>query len=125
MNAARKLQEKDPIILDRADSYLGTLVDDLVTKGTNEPYRMFTARSEYRLLLREDNADLRLSKVGYEAGLLAEETYNMVEKKKRDVLEIIEKLSLSVGSSNKRIEEVLIKKNSGDLKSGTTLLELL
>lgn len=125
MNAARKLQGKDPIILDRADSYLGTLVDDLVTKGTNEPYRMFTARSEYRLLLREDNADLRLSKIGYEAGLLDETTYNLVEKKKRDVSEIIEKLSLSVGSSNKRIAEVLIKKNSGDLKSGTTLLELL
>lgn len=125
MNAARKLQGKDPIILDRADSYLGTLVDDLVTKGTNEPYRMFTARSEYRLLLREDNADLRLSKIGYEAGLLDEATYNLVETKKRDVLEIIEKLSLNVGSSNKRIEEVLIKKNSGDLKSGTTLLELL
>jgi tRNA uridine 5-carboxymethylaminomethyl modification enzyme len=125
MNAARKLQGKDPIILDRADSYLGTLVDDLVTKGTNEPYRMFTARSEYRLLLREDNADLRLSEIGYEAGLLDETTYNLVEKKKRDVLEIVEKLSLSVGSSNKRIEEVLIKKNSGDLKSGTTLLELL
>ncbi|MCS5421600.1 MULTISPECIES: tRNA uridine-5-carboxymethylaminomethyl(34) synthesis enzyme MnmG [Psychrilyobacter] len=125
MNAARKLQGKEPIILDRADSYLGTLVDDLVTKGTNEPYRMFTARSEYRLLLREDNADLRLSQIGYEAGLLDEVTYNLVEKKKRDVLEIIEKLSLSVGSSNKRIEEVLIKKNSGDLKSGTTLLELL
>ena len=125
MNAARKLQGKDPIILDRADSYLGTLVDDLVTKGTNEPYRMFTARSEYRLLLREDNADLRLSKIGYEAGLLPVEAFDLVERKKKDVAEIIEKLNLSIGSSNKRIAEVLINKDSGTLKSGTTLLELL
>ncbi len=125
INASRKLQGKKAIVLDRGDSYLGTLVDDLVTKGTNEPYRMFTARSEYRLLLREDNADLRLSKIGYEIGLLSESAYSNVERKKKEVAEIIEKLSLSVGSSNKRIGEVLKNKNSGTLKSGTTLLELL
>lgn len=126
INAARKIQGKEAIVLDRADSYIGTLIDDIVSKGTDEPYRMFTARSEYRLILREDNADLRLTKLGYEIGLVGEEEYKRVCFKEEKVKEIIEKLKKQyIGSSNPRVNEILTKYNETTISNGITLFELL
>ena len=125
INAALKVKGEEPLILDRETSYIGTMIDDLINKELFEPYRMFTARSEYRLILREDNADIRLSEKGYKIGLLDKKYYDKVLEKKKNVEETIVKLEdTKLGTSNKRVVEVL-EKYGESLKSGTTLKEIL
>ncbi len=125
INAARYVQEKEPIIIDRSQAYIGVLIDDLVTKENTEPYRMMTSRAEYRLILRQDNADLRLSKIGYEVGLISQERYDWVCEKERLIEEEIERVkNVNIGA-NKQVQELLSKYNSTPLKTGTTLAELI
>ncbi len=125
INAARKMQDKEPLILDRSQAYIGVLIDDLVTKGTNEPYRMMTSRAEYRLLLRQDNADLRLTPIGYEVGLISEERYQrLIEKQRLIELEIDRIKKATVGGTEK-VQELLEKYESTLLQSGITLAELI
>lgn len=125
INASLKLKGEEPFILDRETSYIGTMIEDLITKELFEPYRMFTARSEYRLVLREDNADIRLSEKAYKIGLLDKKYYDQVVEKKKNVEKTIEILeNAKLGVSNKRLVEILEKYNES-LKSGTTLKEIL
>lgn len=125
INAARKVFGKDPIILDRSESYIGVLIDDLVTKENHEPYRMMTSRAEYRLLLRQDNADLRLSKKGYEIGLISEERYQHVEEKRRQISEEIKRVkTINIGAT-KEVQALLESYNSQPLNTGTKLEELI
>ena len=125
INAARKVFGKEQIILDRSQAYLGVLVDDLVTKENREPYRMMTSRAEYRLLLRQDNADLRLTKIGYEVGLISEERYQELLEKERQIAEEIHRVEhVNIGTGEK-VQKLLREANSTPLNSGTTLGELI
>ena len=125
INAAMKILGRKPLILDRSQAYIGVLIDDLVTKDNREPYRMMTSRAEYRLLLRQDNADLRLSEIGHEIGLINDERYNWVCEKKKLIAEEIDRVNTVKIGANKEVQEILQKYNSIPLTNGTTLAELI
>lgn len=125
INAARKVLGKEPVILDRGGSYIGTLIDDLVTKGCTDPYRMMTSRSEYRLVLRQDNADLRLTELGYEIGLINEERYARFVEKTRLIDEEMQRVaSLSIPLSDE-LQKMLVQRGTAELKTGCKMIELL
>ena len=125
VNAAMQILGREPVVLDRSQAYIGVLIDDLVTKENHEPYRMMTSRAEYRLLLRQDNADLRLRKIGYEIGLVSEEEYDRLLEKEKAIEEEICRLKKTNVGTGEKVQEFLTQHNSTVLKSGSTMSELV
>ena len=125
INAAMKLQNREPLVLDRSQAYIGVLIDDLVTKGTNEPYRMMTSRAEYRLYLRQDNADVRLTSIGYKIGLVTQERFDRFMAKSRLIEKEIKRLQETVLPANNEINEFMLRHGSTKIVTGIKLYDLL
>ena len=125
INATQKIKGKDPVILDRTQGYIGVLIDDIVTKGTNEPYRMMTSRAEYRLLLRQDNADLRLTEIGHDVGLISDERYKRFLDKKSHIEDEIKRLKSTIVKPTDEVNEFLVSVGTSPLSTGTKMVELL